>query len=199
MMQIVNSMPNPHYLWIEIESLQRVDNKRVLCQPIVHDHVEAFQERWSLNNGLIVGIVQTLKSKEDKYTWLEKKNLKKTKKLERNVKVDRQRDRERRTKAKNKEKGKPDGKTQQTDTKYNSTTYSSNRRGTIELYSVNRWQQLTAQLVAHSRREWRKKYRFASDYCVTFDVVSPKGMKLGCMLTIGNTVIAMGTHRHMLH
>lgn len=52
---------NPmHYLWIEIESLQSVNNQRILSQPIIHHHVEAIQERRSLNNGLVVGIVQTL-------------------------------------------------------------------------------------------------------------------------------------------
>lgn len=55
-----------NYLRIEIESLQRVNNQGVFCQMIVHDHVEAIQEGGSLNNGLVVGIVQTLEPKEDK-------------------------------------------------------------------------------------------------------------------------------------
>lgn len=64
------SMSNQHYLRIEIESLQCVDDQGVLCEPIIHDHVEAVQERRSLYNGLVVGIVQTLEAKEDKCTWL---------------------------------------------------------------------------------------------------------------------------------
>lgn len=62
------SMSNQHYLGIEIESLQCVDDQGVLCEPIIHDHVEAVQERRSLYNGLVVGIVQTLEPKEDKCT-----------------------------------------------------------------------------------------------------------------------------------
>lgn len=40
----------------------------MLCQPIVHDHVKAVQERRSLNNCLVVGIVQTLVSKRTLHT-----------------------------------------------------------------------------------------------------------------------------------
>lgn len=57
-----------HYLWIQIKSLQSVNNQGVLCQPIVHDHVKAIQEGRSLNNGLVVGIVQTLEPNENTYT-----------------------------------------------------------------------------------------------------------------------------------
>ena len=46
-----------NHLWIEIESLQCVNNQGVLRQSIIHDHVEAVQERRGLNNGLVVGIV----------------------------------------------------------------------------------------------------------------------------------------------
>lgn len=48
------------YLWVEVEPLQRVDDQRVLGQPVIHDHVEAVQERRSLDDGLVVGVVQTL-------------------------------------------------------------------------------------------------------------------------------------------
>lgn len=52
--------PLEHYLWIQVESLQRVDDQGVLCEPVVHDHVETPQERRSLNDGLVVRIIQTL-------------------------------------------------------------------------------------------------------------------------------------------
>lgn len=61
--------PNQRYLGIKVESLQGVDDQGVLSQPIIHDHVEASQERGSLDNGLVVGIVQTLEPEEDAYTW----------------------------------------------------------------------------------------------------------------------------------
>lgn len=53
------------YLRIEVESLERVDDQGVLRQTIVHDRVEAVQERGSLNQGLVVGIVETLEPTED--------------------------------------------------------------------------------------------------------------------------------------
>lgn len=53
-------MSGAAYLWIEVESLQRVDDQRVLCQPVVHDHVEAVHEGRSLDNRLVVGIVEAL-------------------------------------------------------------------------------------------------------------------------------------------
>lgn len=52
--------PGAAYLWIEIKSLQSVDDQRVLCQLIVHDHVDAAHEGRSLDNGLVVGIVEAL-------------------------------------------------------------------------------------------------------------------------------------------
>lgn len=65
----MNRRPHQRYLWIKVESLQSVDDQGVLSQPIIHDHVEASQERGSLDNGLVVGIVQTLEPEEDAYTW----------------------------------------------------------------------------------------------------------------------------------
>lgn len=53
-----------HYLWVEIKSLQCVYDQRVLCQPIIHDHVQAVQERRSLDDGFVVGIIQTLEARE---------------------------------------------------------------------------------------------------------------------------------------
>lgn len=69
------------YLWIQIESLQCVDDQGVLRQPVIHDLVEAVQEGRSLNNGLVVGIVETLEATEDKHTllkgkWQRKENTK---------------------------------------------------------------------------------------------------------------------------
>lgn len=55
-----HSLPTQRYLWIKIESLQRVDDQGVLGQPIIHDRAEAIQERGSIDNGLVVGIVETL-------------------------------------------------------------------------------------------------------------------------------------------
>lgn len=60
------------YLWIEVKSLQSVDDQGELCQPVIHDHVEAVQEGGSLDYGLVVGIVETLEPREqDKCTPLQ--------------------------------------------------------------------------------------------------------------------------------
>lgn len=69
------------YLWIQIESLQCVDDQGVLRQPVIHDLVEAVQEGRSLNNGFVVRIVETLEATEDKHTllkgkWQRKENTK---------------------------------------------------------------------------------------------------------------------------
>lgn len=53
-----------HYLWIEVKSLESVDNQGILCEPIVHDGVKTIQEWRSLDNGFVIGIVQTLQRKE---------------------------------------------------------------------------------------------------------------------------------------
>lgn len=55
------------YLWIKVKSLQSVDDQGVLCQPVIHDHVEAVHEGGSFDNGLVVGIVKALEPRgEDK-------------------------------------------------------------------------------------------------------------------------------------
>lgn len=58
------SFPGEPYLWIEVKSLQSVDDQGELCQPVIHDRVEAVQEGGSLDNGLVVGIVETLEPRE---------------------------------------------------------------------------------------------------------------------------------------
>lgn len=73
-----NDFKKQHYLRVEIESLQRVNNQRVFCQTVIHDHVQAVQEGGSLDDRLVVGIVQTLEAKEDTDTSLKelwKRNL----------------------------------------------------------------------------------------------------------------------------
>lgn len=60
----MNQNEGKKYLRIEIKSLQCVNHQRMLRQPIVHDHMEAFQKGGSLNNGFVVGIVKSLKSKK---------------------------------------------------------------------------------------------------------------------------------------
>lgn len=67
-MRAMVTCQNQYYLWIEIESLQRVNNQGILRQPVVHDHVKAVQERRGLDNRLVVGIVQTLVSKRTLHT-----------------------------------------------------------------------------------------------------------------------------------
>lgn len=62
------------YLWVEIKSLQCVDNQGVLRQPIVHDHVKAIQERRSLNDGFVIRIIKTLKPKEHTHTHTNRLN-----------------------------------------------------------------------------------------------------------------------------
>lgn len=65
-----------HYLWVEIKSLQCVYNQGILCQPIIHDHVEAVQERGGLDYGFVVRIIQTLEPKDSTsnrlHSWTQK-------------------------------------------------------------------------------------------------------------------------------
>lgn len=51
--------PGAH-LGVEVEPLQRVDDQRVLRQPVVHDGVQALQEGRCLDHRLVVGVVEAL-------------------------------------------------------------------------------------------------------------------------------------------
>lgn len=51
--------PGAH-LGVEVEPLQRVDDQRVLRQPVVHDGVQALQEGRRLDHRLVVGVVEAL-------------------------------------------------------------------------------------------------------------------------------------------
>lgn len=153
------SMSNQHYLRIEIESLQCVDDQGVLCEPIIHDHVEAVQERRSLYNGLVVGIVQTLEPKEDKCTW-----LKSCRQNETDVKQ---------SKGRVTEGGRDKEKRSEKDSRQTLNITLQHTAQTEE--TLSRWLPLTAHLVTHCRGDGRKNILFAYDY--TFSVISHKGMK----------------------
>lgn len=73
------------YLWIEVKSLQSVDDQRELCQTVIHDRVKTIQEGGSLDNGLVVGIIQTLEPREEnKCTPLQQEGKNKLHRKERN-------------------------------------------------------------------------------------------------------------------
>lgn len=48
------------HLWIQVESFQGVYDQWIFSKAVIHDQVQAIQEAGGLNNGLEVGIVQTL-------------------------------------------------------------------------------------------------------------------------------------------
>lgn len=52
--------PTGAHLGVEVEPLQRVDDQRVLRQPVVHDGVQALQEGRRLDHRLVVGVVEAL-------------------------------------------------------------------------------------------------------------------------------------------
>lgn len=48
------------HFWVEVKALECVDNVRELCEVVVHEAVQAQEEGVCVDNGLVVGVVQTL-------------------------------------------------------------------------------------------------------------------------------------------
>lgn len=49
------------YLRVQVEPLKSVYHQRVFSEPVIHDHVKTIHEGTSLNDGLEIGVIQSLK------------------------------------------------------------------------------------------------------------------------------------------
>ncbi len=49
--------PTVTYLRVEVESLQGVDDLRILCDIVIHDGLQALAHGWWRYDGLVVGII----------------------------------------------------------------------------------------------------------------------------------------------